>query len=185
MFLFSISLHAIALVHVRTRLVLTQVPPTVFSNWLRWVANIWLALFPRLQQVGLHCALHAVGCAPTTENILNRPRFNGHKTPFPYRGPASPAKGRILENGLQSGARRFFSIFVPVATLDNFLRNQIGKGKGGVGWSSGIWACWMHAIPLPHSTSRCQGQKLKLEVRSAMQAQGNHQLHKLVSPQIT
>lgn len=46
MFLFSIFLHAIALVHVRTRLVLTQVPPTLFFSQLAPLGSKYLTCTP-------------------------------------------------------------------------------------------------------------------------------------------
>lgn len=62
------------LVHVRTRLVLTQFPLTLsFPNWFH--GQQISDLHSRLQQVSRHCTLYAVGCAPITENILNNTSF--------------------------------------------------------------------------------------------------------------
>lgn len=138
MFLFSIFLHAIALVRVRTRLVLTQLPPTRFFFQLAPLGSKYLTC--TLLQVATGWSTLWITCRGVCSNYRGHPKhvFISIKAQnaFSLMGLRLLSQRRYSmkwsERRVRS-TRHFFFFFFPVATLGKFLRNQIGKGKEGVG----------------------------------------------------
>lgn len=137
MFLFSVFLPAVALVHVRTRLVLTQVPPTLVFLQLALLGSKYLTCTPGCNRL-VYTVYHMQQEVLQLQRASSTSSFPWRqKTLFSGRGPRMSSQRRYsMKWPAKQGEEFLFYFFLFSCNNARQIPQKSdwqGQGRGGLG----------------------------------------------------